>query len=101
MHMTLSRVATGWETKMLSTTCAKKPLKPSSNSNLMECLFQEQNKARFTKELSEDSLLGTEKSKLIVPAQWQIEQDTQCYILSSADHLPTTAHSSSNISHWI
>ena len=60
-HMTLSRVATGWETKMLSTTCAKKPHKPSSNSNLMGCLFQEQNKAKFTKELSEDSLLGMEK----------------------------------------
>ncbi len=55
MLMIPLKVVIGLEIKMLFTICVNKLHKLSLNLNLMECLFQEQNKEKFIKELLEDN----------------------------------------------
>lgn len=51
---------------MLFTICVERLLRPSLSWNLTVCLFQEQNKVRFIRELSEVNLLTTERVRNMV-----------------------------------
>lgn len=83
---------------MPSITCVDKLLKLFWSLNLMVCHFQEPNRVKFIKELSEVNPEIKEKSKPTEHALSLIELDMLCSILYSADLWLITAHSSSNIS---
>ena len=61
MPMIQSKEAIGLEIKMPFTICVEKPLLLSMNSNLMECLSQEQKKEKSIKEPLEDNQKNVEK----------------------------------------
>jgi hypothetical protein len=65
MHMIQLKEVIGLETKMQYIICVDKLHKLFYNLNLTECLFQELNKVKFTKELLEDNQLDMEKVIII------------------------------------
>lgn len=84
--MILLKVVIGLVIKMPFIICADKLLKPFCNFNLTECLFQEQNKEKFIKELSEVNQSTKENNKHIEHVLLQTELDMLCYIHFSEDH---------------
>lgn len=102
MPTTLSRVQTGLATRTLFPTCAKRPRTWFTSLKATDCHSPEHPRGRFTSGHSEDSLSNTEREdRLIDAALLLTEQATQCFTPSSADHLPTTASTSSSTSRLI
>ena len=60
----------GWEIKMPFTICVKRLQKLFWNLNPMECIFQEQNKVKFIKELLEvNQLVMVKVNKTVILEQ--------------------------------
>ena len=73
---------------------------PFWNLNHMECLFQEQRKEKFIKELSEGShKIGVKEDKLTDAVLLLIELDIVCYTHYLEEHWAMTVFSSLNILH--
>lgn len=103
--MTPSREVTGSVIRMLSTTCARKHLRPFWNLNHTVFLSQEQRRVKFTRGPSVDNPENTVKVTLIdIQSRhtelvlWLTELVMPCCIPYSVDPSHTTVPSSSNIS---